>query len=57
MTSAICARSCSVVSFSGERRHCCTAASQPARENTNVMAGSSPAESSDAMTSGLAGGR
>ena len=40
--SAIRTRSSSVVSRSGDRRHCWTAASHPARENTNVMAGRSP---------------
>ena len=35
------ARSSSVVSRSDERRHCLTAASQPAREKMNVIAGSS----------------
>ena len=47
----------SVVSRNGDRRHCCTAASQPALENTNVIAGNSPSESSFAITSGRGGGR
>ena len=34
-----------------------TAASQPARENTNVIAGKRPSRSSVLMTSGLPGGR
>ena len=38
-------------------RHCRTAASQPARLKMNVMAGSSPAVSSRAMTSGRRGAR
>ena len=57
ITSAIWARSSSVVSRSDERRHCWTAASQPTRENTKVIAGSSPSASSDAITSGRDGGR
>ena len=50
-------RSSAVVSRSGERRHCLTAASHPARENTNVMAGSNPALSRVLITSARLGGR
>ena len=57
MISAMRARSSSEVSRSDERRHCLTAASQPTREKTNVIAGNSPSRSSVLITSGRPGGR
>ena len=55
--SVIVATSSGWVSRSPAARHCCTAASQPARLKMNSMAGSSPAPSSRATTSGRYGGR
>ena len=53
--SAVCwmiSASSGVVSLSPALRHCCTAASQPARLKMNVIAGSSPEASSREITSG-----
>ena len=55
--SVMAAASSAVVSRTPASRHCRTAASQPARLKMNVMAGSSPAVSSRAMTSGRRGAR
>ena len=53
---AISSASSGVVSRRFAVRHCCTAASQPARLKMNVIAGSRPARSSLAITSARRGG-
>ncbi len=55
-SAAISSASAGVVRRRFAARHCCTAASQPARLKMNVIAGSKPARSSLAITSARRGG-
>jgi hypothetical protein len=52
----ISARSSALVSRSPAARHCCTAASQPARLKMKLIAGSRSARSSRSITSARGGG-